>query len=228
MNECILKLKFDPFFLDKIMATSYSTIVTLCYLFIYGFIIIGTSIYCAFYVYTQQNTQRKCSKIVKEWWKLINQKRKIYITIIPHLFDTATDIGSIVVYWEFYVNSKGDINDPKTIRAIEINRNINCLYLFIVAIVALLVHKIITSIAIYILTKRFKYFLLQLFDLMIFKAIWVNYKLNTTEPSNAQRYLGILEATFEVCGNVSILFPILFLIYIFLIYIEYSLLLRYY
>eukprot|EP01083_Nonionella_stella_P271310 919297_1 len=47
-------------------------------------------------------------------------------------------------------------------------------------------------------------FLLQIFDILIMKAIWVSYKLKTTEPSNMQRYLGLLEATFESAPQIML------------------------
>ena len=40
--------------------------------------------------------------------------------------------------------------------------------------------------------------LLQLFDVLMVKCIWLNYRLGTDEPTNSQRYLQTLEATFEV------------------------------
>eukprot|EP01083_Nonionella_stella_P083750 231635_1 len=77
------------------------------------------------------------------------------------------------------------------------------MYLFVVSICVIIVHRIISSFAIYRLTKNKGFMLYQLFDLLMIRCVWTNYQLGTNEPSNQQRYLQILEAIFEVTCTVQ-------------------------
>ena len=72
---------------------------------------------------------------------------------------------------------------------------INVLYLFGVSIGVIILHRIVSSIAVYRLTQNWKYAVLQFFDALMIQCVWTNYILGTDEPSNAQRYLQVLEAT---------------------------------
>eukprot|EP01083_Nonionella_stella_P110686 324098_1 len=74
---------------------------------------------------------------------------------------------------------------------------IDTMYLFVVSISIVIVHRVISSFAIYRLTKNKAFILYQLFDLLMIRCVWSNYKLDTNEPSNQQRYLQVLEAIFE-------------------------------
>ena len=79
---------------------------------------------------------------------------------------------------------------------------------FSVSIAVIILHKMVSCGAVYTLTKDMKNVFLQFIDFMMIKAIYLNYKLNTDEPGNAQRYLQILEGTFESAPQIliSILF----------------------
>ena len=118
------------------------------------------------------------------WAKLLWEKKKIYIQLVPHFFDQASDFGVIYAYYK--IHEDGD------------RIGINTLYLFGVSIGVIIFHRIVSSIAVYRLTNNYKYAILQIFDALMIKCIWTNYLLETNEPSNAQRYLQVLEATFEV------------------------------
>ena len=48
-------------------------------------------------------------------------------------------------------------------------------------------HRIISSYAIYQLTNNELFFILQFFDLMLVRSIYINFKLDNNEPSNSQR-----------------------------------------
>jgi len=121
------------------------------------------------------------------WAKLLWQKRKVYIQLIPHFFDQATDFGVIYEYWKIY-------DDGGT-------TGINTLYLFFVSIGIIIFHRILSSLAIYRLTKDWRYAALQVLDALMIQCVYTNYVMDTDEPSNAQRYLQVLEATFEVKIN---------------------------
>eukprot|EP01084_Bolivina_argentea_P045007 82835_1 len=111
----------------------FAFIITITYASIYSFIILITSIVCAYKVRqirkyknktasisnpsnneqkidepdrttTQKATsdsqnKEKCYDPIKEWFTLVREKKKIYISLVPHLFDQATDFGVAVEYW---------------------------------------------------------------------------------------------------------------------------------
>ena len=131
-----------------------------------------------------ESTQFSACKLVKLWGELFWRKKKVYFQLLPHFFDQATDLGVIFEYRKYSV-SREDIG-------------INANYLFWVSIFVIVFHRCISLIAIYRLTKKPLDVLLQLFDLLIVKCIWINYKYQTDEPSDSQKYLQVLEATFEV------------------------------
>eukprot|EP01083_Nonionella_stella_P151083 482308_1 len=64
-------------------------------------------------------------------------------------------------------------------------------------IAVIVMHKIISCSVIYALSESLLNVTLQIFDLMMVKAVYLNYKLGTNEPGNSQRLLQLLEATFE-------------------------------
>ena len=182
---------------------SYSLIVTWSYFSVYVTIFFIVSIICGISVRkeykaqnsiqsTTQSNVKKWSKkkIVKEWAKSVWKKKKIYLQLIPHLFDQATDFGVILEYWR--------------LRGQEEELNIETLNLFIVSIFVIITHRIISSLAVYQLTKNKLYILYQLFDLLMIQCIWTNYQLDTDEPSNSQRYLQVLEAIFESAPQILI------------------------
>ena len=56
----------------------------------------------------QTNTNESCfkpfKKFTKYWLKSIWTKKKIYFSIVPHLFDQATDAGVIYTYYQIWSN----------------------------------------------------------------------------------------------------------------------------
>eukprot|EP01083_Nonionella_stella_P121207 364105_1 len=125
------------------------------------------------------------------WGKMVWSKKKIYWAMIPHIFDQATDFGVIVEYFHLYKqNDRIGSTNP--------------FWFFWLSIIIIVVHRIVSSITVYAMSRNRNDFLLQIFDVLIMKAIWVSYKLKTTEPSNMQRYLGLLEATFESAPQIML------------------------
>ena len=74
---------------------------------------------------------------------------------------------------------------------------INMEAVFISSIAVIVMHKLISCGAVYALTKNITDVFLQFIDFMMIKAVYLNYKLGTDEPGNAQRFLQIFEGTFE-------------------------------
>eukprot|EP01083_Nonionella_stella_P039243 106736_1 len=158
----------------------YSVTVATCYFVLYLTIFAITSVVCA--LQTKKVAASCCSKtFFKLWIKSLWQKKKLYLTVIPHFFDQATDLGVLFKYYSLWVTSS----------AIEPQ------YWFFVSIFVISLHKIISCIAVYLLSRSCMDVIYQFFDLLMVRAIYTNYKLNKDEPSSAQRYLQILEGTFE-------------------------------
>eukprot|EP01084_Bolivina_argentea_P017570 32806_1 len=143
---------------------------------------------------------KRLLKFIKYWGKSLWTKKKIYISIVPHLFDQATDLGVIYTYYTIW-------NYPDQYK--QENERIQMKAIFYSSIAVIIMHKTISCGAIYALTKNMFDVFLQFIDFMMIKAIYLNYKLDTKEPGNAQRYLQILEGTFE--SGPQILISILFI-----------------
>eukprot|EP01084_Bolivina_argentea_P307598 531697_1 len=182
--------------------SDYPQIVTWTYFTVYVTIFLGVSIYCVYKIrkdyknyknvqeLQQNQLQQDWSKkgMFKTWYKSVWKKKKIYFQLIPHFFDQATDLGVILEYWRLRNDDVG----------------INTMYLFVISIFVIVLHRIVSSLAIYRLTKNKRFILYQLFDVLMIQCIWTNYQLNTDEPSNSQRYLQILEAIFESAPQILI------------------------
>eukprot|EP01084_Bolivina_argentea_P005123 9678_1 len=196
------------------MSISYSLVVTWTYFFVYVTIFFIVSVICAVKVqnkykkyatYTTTSTTESSvintkqaynpkdwtrKGLFKQWYQLLWKKKKVYLQLIPHFFDQATDLGVIIEYWHLR-------NDADVI-------GINTMYLFVVSVCVIILHRIISSFAIYRLTNNKSFILYQIFDVLMVKCIWTNYQLDTDEPSNSQRYLQTLEATFESAPQILI------------------------
>eukprot|EP01083_Nonionella_stella_P117094 348514_1 len=180
------------------MATNYAFVVTWTYFTIYVVLFLMVSVACAFAVRSkyieaknknQGNVKWSVAKLFQIWIKLLWRKKKVYLQLIPHFFDQATDLGVIFEYHK--LRNEDDIG-------------INTMYLFVVSIWVLIFHRMISSAAIYHLTKKPIDMVYQMFDLLMIRSIWTNYKLESDEPSNSQRYLQIMEATFESAPQILI------------------------
>eukprot|EP01084_Bolivina_argentea_P129564 228810_1 len=201
--------------------TSYSTIVTIAYGSIYFLLFVITSIVAANQLKKQkennlytlqtmsqphdhniyQNDEYKenkppqsdesstsccsCCSSVKHWFMLVKEKNSVYLSALPHIFDQATDYGVLVEYYELWQNEG------------EHYGALNTKYLFLASVFVIIFHRLISAGAFYALTRRCGDVVLQLFDILIFRTIFINYQLGRKEPCNPQRYLQILEATFE-------------------------------
>ena len=79
----------------------------------------------------------------------------------------------------------------------NINGSAHGLYLFILSIVPLLLYRIVSSIILYYYTKNFYHFLLQIFDLEIFRTLYLTYKLDSIHPNQPQILIHYLRAMLE-------------------------------
>eukprot|EP01083_Nonionella_stella_P016456 45937_1 len=171
-------------------AFTYSLVVTWTYFTVYVLMILVVSVLCAIDMYKEQQSQYNTNdvdmdlivSIIKKWGKSIWKKRRIYLPLIPHFFDQATDFGVIIEYYSLRNNTE---------------LGINARTLFILSICIIIMHRLISAGLVYNLTKNLKYCAYQVFDLLMVRCIYTNYELQSTEPSNAQRYLQTIEAIFE-------------------------------
>eukprot|EP01083_Nonionella_stella_P054409 143604_1 len=168
--------------------SSYDLFVSIAYFTTYGLVFLVASVYSVYELLSQdkQSSSLTTAKLIKKWAKLIWIKKSVYISIIPHLFDQATDIG---VIWHYYAWT--------LVPGAQESKNVNFQALFISSLAVIVMHKIISCSVIYALSESFLNVTLQMFDLMMVKAVYLNYKLGTNEPGNSQRLLQLLEATFE-------------------------------
>eukprot|EP01083_Nonionella_stella_P303257 1049150_1 len=137
-------------------------------------------------VHQEMETKTKdigCKWYLTRWATLVYEKKKVYLQIIPHLFDQATDFMVIMQYYQY--------KQDKTFTSINTNA------LFYLAISILIVHRVISCFGVYVLTHNLWNVTLQLFDVLLIRCVYINYKFNSTEPTNMQRYLCILEGAFE-------------------------------
>ena len=101
-----------------------------------------------------------------------------------------TDVGVIIAFYLLYEKelNKQDSNYCETI---------NPLSLLILSIISFWFYRILSGVAIYIQTRSKIRLLLQLFDLELFRALWINYTMNSHRPTNPQRWIQSLEGIFE-------------------------------
>ena len=154
-----------------------------------------TSIYCAYFTMKNQSQQQQsiATSMIDscftwaafiEWIKLTLRFKRLYLSIIPHIFDQATDITVIYEYYSL-------INDE------NIKNVIDTTYLFWMSIILFIFSRLISTIAIYKLTRKKFDILLGFFDLLMIRSIYVGYLLKRESPTNIQRYICLLEATLE-------------------------------
>merc|ERR1712241_788523 len=106
--------------------------------------------------------------------------KSVYFSILPHVFDQATDIGTIIEYYEEWQNPK--YTDSST----------RPFWFFAVALFILIFQRILSSVIILYLTRNWRSALYQFCDVLMVKAIWINYKLKLDQPCNPQRFISIL------------------------------------
>eukprot|EP01083_Nonionella_stella_P043394 117062_1 len=188
-------------------SSNYSNRVTLIYASLYGFTFLATSIYAAFEVRYQQpivspgqrtpsktpNPPKSQSNFFKTWAKSIWSKKKIYWAVIPHIIDQASDVGVILEYYEEWkAHDASDSYDA-----------VNPMWFFYFAVFIVIFQRLASSTTIYFMTcGNLTAVFLQFVDLLIVKAVYINYRLGLDEPCNPQRYIALLEAIFEASPQV--------------------------
>ena len=139
----------------------------------------------------------------QEIWK----KKKCYFPIATHIIDQATDIAVIFEFGQLYFNSNSndDSDSDSDDNSIDCG-DVDMKGLFILSCFAFVFYRIISSFWVYITTKSIYDALLQIFDLKIFHALYINFETNTNRPNSVQKYIQVLEASLESFPQIIIQF----------------------
>lgn len=116
----------------------------------------------------------------------ISSKRSMYFDILVHVFDTATDIGVLIDWYELAQNEENS-----NLQGIDMYQ------LFYLSIAAIILYRCVSSFILYLMTRSWKKVLLQMLDLELFETILLNWKLNMRNPCDPQILLQKLEAVLE-------------------------------
>ena len=110
----------------------------------------------------------------------------MYGSLLPHIADQATDFGTIFVYYGEWTRYK-DLSDDE-----QGDRTVNPFWFFFFGLFIVIFQRIVSTITIYVMTHNPTSAALQFVDLLIVKAIRINYTLRLNEPCNPQRYIQLL------------------------------------
>ena len=123
-------------------------------------------------------------------WKIFISIYSIYLPLVTHLFDQASDIAVVA---QFILIWKADVDCVN-----EITGDTMKVFQFvIVSMLCLIAYRIMSSIWIYTISKRFMRVLFQFFDLEIFRAIYITSELKISEKTEPQKIIDLFEATLE-------------------------------
>eukprot|EP01084_Bolivina_argentea_P055348 101483_1 len=129
-----------------------------------------------------------CKGKLKYLLMSILNKKSMYLAILVHLFDTSTDVGVIIDWYE--LSKQEEQND---IEGIDMKG------LFLAGVCTLIFYRIISSVIIYYMTYSIKKTFLQFMDLELFETILINFKLKRSKPCDPQIFIqkmeGVLEST---------------------------------
>eukprot|EP01083_Nonionella_stella_P020799 57700_1 len=169
-----------------------TTNVTIAYGVTYGLALLFVSIYSFRFLNTfnVKFSQSSFIKKVIKWTKDVWLRRRCYIPIITHLFDQITDISVAIQFYDLSITK----NDNDWIAC----GGLNIWYLFILTILSMAIYRIISSYLIYKSTSySLSHLVFQLLDIELFRALYINYLCNKTEPCDPQRWITAMEASLE-------------------------------
>ena len=167
-------------------SSTISTALTIGYGIIYASILLIVSVY-SFNLLTRHDSKFQhahFSKKIRIWAVDLWKRRRCYLPILTHLFDQVTDISVAAQFLDLALTKQcGELN---------------MWYLFIITIGSMVVYRVISAFLIYQSSNRsLQRFLLQLADLELFRALYVNYLCDKVEPCDPQRWITAMEASLE-------------------------------
>ena len=135
--------------------------------------------------YAGISTKARVTLFFRSLWS----KKKMYGPLVVHIIDTASDAA---VLTEWYILSERERSEP------DFNvPELDMMVMFWCNLGAILLYRIISTLWILRLTASISQAVLQFLDVLIFKAIYVCWKLDRKEPSSPQQYLQKMEGVFE-------------------------------
>ena len=165
--------------------------VTIGYGCVYGLLLMAVSIY-SFRLLMQHNANFQAassSQKMKMWIKDSLQRKNCYIPILTHLFDQITDVSVGLQFLDLALTKHA--NDW------EACNGLNMWYMFAINVGSMVVYRGVSSFLIYQSSRSIKRFIYQLADIELFRALYINYLCNKTEPCDPQRWITAMEATLE-------------------------------
>eukprot|EP01084_Bolivina_argentea_P194760 334228_1 len=158
------------------MTLSYSNIVSISYFAVYTLFLFVLG----YIVYKQGGHESiKSKSYIKDLWA----QRKIYAPLLVYFYDTASDIGVIIFWYELMMDEKNGIRDYNSV-------NMELFFWF--AISFMLLYRIVMIIAIlyYYFTDEGDLYdvILVLLDIYIFKAVYISFDdARETISDNAEK-----------------------------------------
>eukprot|EP01083_Nonionella_stella_P222606 794153_1 len=121
------------------------------------------------------------------WLFDIWKRKSVYVPLMAHLSDTATDFAAVVEFGQIatkYPNSSDQCG-------------INVWFLFGLSMGAMVLYRIVSSITIWRITQSWKRVISQLIDIELFQILWLSHRLGLHSKSSPQRLISVMEAVFE-------------------------------
>eukprot|EP01083_Nonionella_stella_P008905 25796_1 len=144
-------------------------------------------------VMTSQWEQAGCCGKVKLWFKDVWKRKSVYVPLMSHLSDTATDFAAIVEFYQI----------ASMYSATQCG-GINMWYLFGLSVTAMLVYRVISSMVIWRITRSCTRVITQFLDIQLFQILWLSHRLGLKNKSNPQRLISVMEAVFEAAPQSMI------------------------
>ena len=127
---------------------------------------------------------------LKSFCKDLRSKKKCFFPFIANIFDQSSDIGFIFGMYELMMKESEYGSDHC--------KNISALYLFSFSLFFFLFYRITSATMVFIGTKNIYYTIGQfLFEYMLYRSIYVNYRLKCKRPSSGQQWIQNMESMLE-------------------------------
>ena len=137
--------------------------------------------------YTMTDKKLKPRKRIRKTLVLAWQKKRCFFPVLAHIFDQMTDFGVIIEFYQIWQKTDKD----------NYCAGVNIFVLFVLSVLAFCVYRIYSAFQVGLRLQSWKDGLLQFFDLKLFHAVWINYQSKSDAPSNPQKWIQSMEATFE-------------------------------
>eukprot|EP01083_Nonionella_stella_P038849 105635_1 len=126
------------------------------------------------------------------WLKDIWKRKAVYLPLMAHLSDTATDFAAVIEFYKIATTHTSD------------ECGINMWYLFALSASTMLIYRIISSMTIWRITRSWKRVVAQFLDIELFQILWVSHRLGLRSKSSPQRLISVMEAVFEAAPQSMI------------------------